>query len=99
MLSSVQMQAELTVVALKELTVWWACRDNGEKSLLPPHNQTITPTLQVRTPLTLGGRYMGINLPHFLLWFLVEILSNKMSGTEIEKSSFKSGDKREEETF
>lgn len=87
------------MVALEELTVRWARSDNGEESLLPPHNQTITPTLQVRTPLTLGGRYVGINLPHFLLWFTVEILSNKMSGMETEKSSFKSGDKREEQTF
>lgn len=61
----------------KELAVRWAHGDNGEKNLLPPYNQIITPTLQVRTPLTLGGRYVGINLPHFLLWFMVEILSNK----------------------
>lgn len=85
MLSSAQTQVEPTVAALKELTVRWAHRDNREKSLLPPHNRTITPTLQVRTPWTLGGRYVGINLPRFLLWFLVEILSNKMSGTEIEQ--------------
>lgn len=75
--SSVQLQVELTVVALKELTVPWAHRDNGEKNLLPPHNQITSPTLQVRTPLTLGGRYVGINLPHFLLWFMVEFSVKK----------------------
>lgn len=74
---------ELPVFALEELRVWWAHLENGEKNLLLPHTEPITPTLQVKTLLNLGGGYVGINVPHFLLLFMLEILSNKMSGTEI----------------
>lgn len=52
--------------------------------------------LQVRTPLNLGGRYAGMNIPCFPRLFILETFRNKsMSETEIQKGGFKSSWKLE----